>query len=133
MTGIRRQLRTVRNRRYPLRVNAETGKEIDRGASSSFAKREVVLGGAAFVAVTFRHDPHMGRLLQNLRVVLQRSLGIGNERVLIVIEIDYLEIGLNRLKFLFRDRSRSMGSGESRMRRVGFDDLLGAPRGQGAE
>ena len=54
-------------------------------------KCQVVVGGPAFVAVSFDRETHIGMLAEELRVGLHRRLLVAPEVGLVIVEINILD------------------------------------------
>src|SRR5258706_15483766 len=68
--------------------NGHGDEEVLDGVGALLAQTQVVLGGAALVAMSFNHHTHLGMRPQEFPVALQRGALIVADLVLVVIEVD---------------------------------------------
>src|SRR6185369_5398965 len=85
----------------PVDRNPESLDELFGGTGAAVAQPEVVLGGAAFVAMALNHDGRIGEVVQDgleRRGILgERGAGVTANVCLVVIEICVLDVRRERL------------------------------------
>jgi hypothetical protein len=86
--GADRTLLAVGDRADPRLIDAESRQVVRDRVRAAFAERQVVLAGAALVAVTLDGDGVLRILLQPSRFLLQLRLGLSGQVVAVVTEID---------------------------------------------
>src|SRR5438128_3319912 len=90
--GTHRPLLPVGDRRQAVLRDSVGLEIVHRRLRPPIAERQVVLGGAALVAVAFDAHERVRVLLQPRRVVRQRIDRIGSERGLVEVEVDRLQL-----------------------------------------
>src|SRR5690606_38479957 len=97
-TGANQALLAVRDRRDAVGRHAERGHEVAHGAGTTLAKGEVVLAGAALVAVTGDLDAQLATLLHATGVGLKHAA-----RRVVEVRAVIGEVNLVEVAGLFRD------------------------------
>src|SRR5262245_8882709 len=69
-----------------VRIDALRNQVVADGVGPAFAESQVVLAGAALVAVAFDGDCVVGVLTEPSRLLVQRFLGIGANLIAVVVE-----------------------------------------------
>src|SRR5438132_4265917 len=88
VAGIDGPLLAVGGRAQPVRGHAQAGQVVARDLRALVPEREVVLHGAALVAVALHHDLGLAVVLHPQGVLLQDAAGLVGELGLVVLEVD---------------------------------------------
>src|SRR5579863_6254922 len=85
-------LLAVADRLYAAGTDAACGQRVLHCAGTLVAQSDVVFGRPALVAVSLNRDVHIGVLAEELDVGLHRSLLVGADIGLVIVEINIFDV-----------------------------------------